>query len=404
VLRHCKSGLIIIKIKLEKSKFIPYGRQEITQKDIDAVIQTLKSDFLTQGPAVPLFEQKLCSYTGARYSIAVNSCTSALHIACLALGLGPGDILWTSPITFVASANCALYCGASVDFVDIEPDTALMSVEKLKDKLEWAEKEGKLPKIVIPVHFAGQPCDMEEIYNLGQKYGFKIIEDAAHAIGSKYKGESIGSCKYSDITVFSFHPVKIITTGEGGAAMTNSPSLADKMELLRGHGITRDLDKMHNTPDGSWYYEQIDLGFNYRMTDIQAAIGVSQLDRLDQYVIRRKEIVSWYNDFFVNNSIIMPLKSKLNVDSAHHLYVVKIMGRKDERNFVYDKLRGLGIGVNVHYIPIYRQPYYSFKHDKLPGAEDYFKKTISLPLFPTISQKEMRFVANSMADSVSFTK
>jgi len=389
---------------LEKSKFIPYGRQDVTQEDIDAVIQILKSDFLTQGPAVPLFEQKLCDYTGAKYSVAVNSCTSALHIACLALDLGPGDTLWTSPITFVASANCALYCGASVDFVDIEPDTALMSIKKLKDKLELAEKEGKLPKIVIPVHFAGQPCDMKEVYSLGQKYGFKIIEDAAHAIGAKYQNEPVGNCRYSDITVFRFHPVKIITTGEGGAAMSNSSSLAHKMELLRSHGITRDLDKMHNKPDGPWYYEQVDLGFNYRMTDIQAALGISQLDRLDQCIFRRKEIVDWYNEKFINNAIIKPLKSKLDVESAHHLYVVKIIGKQNRRNHIFDKLRGLGIGVNVHYIPIYRQPYHSYKCDKLPGAEDYFKRVISLPLFPTLLLGEMNMVADNVINIVGSIK
>ena len=389
---------------MEKSKFIPYGRQDVTQEDIDAVIQILKSDFLTQGPAVPLFEQKLCDYTGAKYSVAVNSCTSALHIACLALDLGPGDTLWTSPITFVASANCALYCGASVDFVDIEPDTALMSIKKLKDKLELAEKEGKLPKIVIPVHFAGQPCDMKEVYSLGQKYGFKIIEDAAHAIGAKYQNEPVGNCRYSDITVFSFHPVKIITTGEGGAAMSNSSSLAHKMELLRSHGITRDLDKMHNKPDGPWYYEQVDLGFNYRMTDIQAALGISQLDRLDQCIFRRKEIVDWYNEKFINNAIIKPLKSKLDVESAHHLYVVKIIGKQNRRNHIFDKLRGLGIGVNVHYIPIYRQPYHSYKCDKLPGAEDYFKRVISLPLFPTLLLGEMNMVADNVINIVGSIK
>jgi len=379
---------------LEKSKFIPYGRQEVTQKDIDAVIQTLKSDFLTQGPAVPLFEQKLCSYTGARYSVAVNSCTSALHIACLALGLGPGDILWTSPITFVASANCALYCGASVDFVDIEPDTALMSVEKLKDKLEWAEKEGKLPKIVIPVHFAGQPCDMEEIYNLGQKYGFKIIEDAAHAIGSKYKSESIGNCKYSDITVFSFHPVKIITTGEGGAVMTNSLLLAEKMDVLRSHGITRDPKKMQNKPDGMWYYEQIDIGFNYRMTDIQAALGSSQMNRLDQYVSRRSEISEWYDKQFINTKI-NPLLRKLNRVSSCHLYVVMVQDGAPSRNSLYNDMHKCGIGVNLHYIPVYHQPVFN-KGTWLENTEIYYDRAISLPIYPTLNNEQLERVVDKV--------
>ena len=379
---------------MEKSKFIPYGRQEVTQEDIDAVIQTLKSDFLTQGPAVPLFEQKLCSYTGARYSVAVNSCTSALHIACLALGLGPGDILWTSPITFVASANCALYCGASVDLVDIEPDTALMSVEKLKDKLEWAEKEGKLPKIVIPVHFAGQPCDMEEIYNLGQKYGFKIIEDAAHAIGSKYKSESIGNCKYSNITVFSFHPVKIITTGEGGAVMTNSLLLAEKMDVLRSHGITRDPKKMQNKPDGMWYYEQIDIGFNYRMTDIQAALGSSQMNRLDQYVSRRSEISEWYDKQFINTKI-NPLLRKLNRVSSCHLYVVMVQDGAPSRNSLYNDMHKCGIGVNLHYIPVYHQPVFN-KGTWLENTEIYYDRAISLPIYPTLNNEQLERVVDKV--------
>ena len=387
---------------MEKSKLIPYGLQDVTQEDIDAVIQTLKSDFLTQGPAVPLFEQKICSYTGAKYSVAVNSCTSALHIACLALGLGPGDILWTSPITFVASANCALYCGASVDFVDIEPDTALMSVENLKNKLELAEKEGALPKIVVPVHFAGQPCDMEEIYNLGQKYGFKIIEDAAHAIGSKYDNNPTGNCKYSDITVFSFHPVKIITTGEGGAATTNNMLFAEKMKLLRSHGITRDLNKMHNKVDEAWYYEQVSLGFNYRMTDIQATLGFSQLDRLEQYVTKRNRIANWYNDEFLQNDKISHLNTKENTLSAHHLYVIKV---EKNRNSLLKKMRRLGIGVNLHYIPMYKQPhYYSYNYPSLIGAEEYYKRAISLPIFPTITNKDLGFVVNSLFELMDSTE
>ncbi len=378
---------------MEKSKIIPYGRQDITEDDIESVVKVLRSDFLTQGPAVPVFEQKLCDYTGAKYAVAVNSCTSALHIACLALDLGPGDILWTSPITFVASANCALYCGASVDFVDIESDTALMSVEKLKEKLEYAEKEGKLPKIVIPVHFAGQPCDMKEIYALSQQYGFKIIEDAAHAIGAKYQSQPVGNCRYSDITVFSFHPVKIITTGEGGAVMTNNQFYAEKMELFRSHGVTRDPAKMSKNTDGHWYYEQIDLGFNYRMTDIQAALGNSQLNRLDQYISRRAEIVGLYNDQF-KDVAIDPLLQKPDRESAHHLYVVQVLNGKQNRDKIYNDLYDNKIGVNVHYMPIYKQPYYHMKNSnmKLEASEKYYDTSFSLPLFPSLLKKQINLV------------
>ena len=374
---------------------IPYGRQDITDEDIEEVVNVLRSDFLTQGPAVPLFEQKLCSYTGARYSVAVNSCTSALHIACLALGLGPGDILWTSPITFVASANCALYCGATVDFVDIEKDTALMSVEKLSAKLEEAEKKGKLPKIIIPVHFAGQPSDMEEIHVLSKQYGFRIIEDAAHAIGAKYKNKPVGNCQYSDITVFSFHPVKIITTGEGGAAMTNSPQLAEKMKLLRGHGITRDSSKMYRNIDISWYYEQISLGFNYRMTDIQAALGCSQLNRLEHYVSRRLEISNWYNEH-LKNILVEPLICKDDRNSSHHLYVVKVIGGEHKRNYLYNELRKSGIGVNLHYIPIYMHPYYKGEYSTFAGSEEYYSRAISLPIFPTMDFNNLKMIVNNI--------
>jgi len=382
---------------------IPYGRQEITEEDIEAVVKVLHSDFLTQGPAVPAFEQKLCDYTGANHVIAVNSCTAALHIACLALGLGPGDILWTSPITFVASANCALYCGASVDFVDIEPDTALMSVEKLKEKLEHAEKEGKLPKIVVPVHFAGQPCDMEEIHALGQKYGFKIIEDAAHAIGSTYKGEPTGSCRYSDITVFSYHPVKIITTGEGGAALTNDLQLAERMELLRSHGITRDSEKMVEESHGPWYYEQIDLGFNYRMTDLQAALGSSQLARMHLYVSRRGEVARWYDDHF-ESLPVNPLEQKSDRSSVHHLYVIRVEGGEDEKKHIHQQLIEAEIGVNLHYIPVYRQPYYHRsvqggrgEEMRLKGAEAYYARAVSLPIFSTIQPVQMARVVQAVS-------
>ncbi len=391
---------------MEKSKFIPYGRQDINQNDIDAVIRVLKSDFITQGPAVPVFEQKLCDYTGAKYAVAVNSCTAALHIACLALGLGHGDILWTSPITFVASANCAIYCGASIDFVDVEPGTALMSVEKLKEKLEWAEKKGKLPKIVIPVHFSGQPCDMEDIYALGQKYGFKIIEDAAHAIGAEYQDNPVGNCKYSDITVFSFHPVKIITTGEGGAAMTNSKNLSIKMKLLSSHGITRDKDDMYDKSCAPWYYEQIDLGFNYRLTDIHAALGSSQIDRLDKYVLCRDKIANLYNKNFENNAKVAPLIQKKNRKSSHHLYVLKIQDKSLDRNLLYKLLRDNGIGVNVHYIPVYRQPYFKNKvvENYLRESEIYYSSAISLPIFPTMTKEDVDYVVRKTIQNIEKIK
>ena len=379
---------------MEKSRIIPYGRQDITEDDIESVVEVLRSDFLTQGPAVPAFEQKLCDYTGAKHAVAVNSCTSALHIACLALDLGSSDILWTSPITFVASANCALYCGASIDFVDIEPDTALMSVEKLKEKLEYAAKEGKLPKIVIPVHFAGQPCDMKEIHTLSQQYGFKIIEDAAHAIGAKYQSQTVGNCRYSDITVFSFHPVKIITTGEGGAAMTNSLLLAERMELLRSHGITRDPVKMQNKPDGTWYYEQIYLGFNYRMTDIQAALGLSQLNRLDKYVSQRSDISKWYDEQF-RNTTFDSLIQKPNRESSYHLYIVSIRDGKQTRDKIFNGLRENGIGVNLHYIPIYKHPFFNM-NTHLENTEYYYDRAITIPIYPTIDKKSLYKIVDNI--------
>jgi len=373
---------------LEKSKFIPYGRQDITEEDIEAVIKVLRSDFLTQGPSIPAFEEKLCNYTGTKYSVAVNSCTSALHIACLALNLGPGDILWTSPISFVASANCALYCGASVDFVDVDPDTALMSVDALESKLEQAKHQGKLPKIVIPVHLAGQSCDMKAISKLGEKYNFRIIEDAAHAIGASYLNKNVGSCQYSDITVFSFHPVKVITTGEGGTALTNNLEVAKKMQLLRSHGITRDSKEMTNSIVSDWYYEQISLGFNYRMTDFQAALGISQLSRLDEYVAKRSKIAHWYDEQFSNMTVI-PLSDAGYGSSSHHLYVVRVKNGKDERDKLYNYLRKNGISVNLHYIPIYRQPFFNRKI-RLFGVEKYFESAISLPIFPKLSKKDLK--------------
>lgn len=364
---------------------IPYGRQDITQADIEAVVDVLQSDFLTQGPMVPRFEATVASYCGARHVLAVNSATSALHIACLALGLGPGDWLWTSPITFVASANCGLYCGARVDFVDIDPNTYNLCPTALERKLIEAQRVGRLPKIVVPVHLCGQPCDMERIHALAGKYGFKVIEDASHAIGGKYKGEPVGNCRYSDITVFSFHPVKIITTAEGGMAMTNDDSLAARMALLRSHGITRDAALMTHAPDGPWYYQQVDLGFNYRMTDIQAALGISQMTRLDRYIERRHELACRYDGLLADLPLTTP-RQHPDTYSGLHLYVVRLQLDKTHRSHrqVFESLREQGIGVNLHYIPVHMQPYY---HDlgtatgQFPEADRYYAEAISLPMY-----------------------
>jgi UDP-4-amino-4,6-dideoxy-N-acetyl-beta-L-altrosamine transaminase len=374
---------------------IPYGRQEITQADIDSVVKILKSEFLTQGPTVPLFEHEVSKYTGAKHCVAVNSATSALHIACLALGLEKGDYLWTSPITFVASANCGLYCGAQVDFVDIDPKTYNLSLKALNEKLIQADKEGKLPKIVIPVHFAGQPCEMEKIHKLSRKYGFKIIEDASHAIGAKYQDKPVGNCQYSDITVFSFHPVKIITTGEGGMAVTNNQNLTEKMSLLRSHGITRDPSLMTQGPDGPWYYQQIDLGFNFRMTDIQAAIGISQMSRLDYYITKRKEIAEQYNLLLNRLPVLVPYQHSDSY-SAYHLYVIGLREDENISQFsLFKHLHKQGIGVQLHYIPVHTQPYYinlGFKVGDYPYAEAYYQQAMSLPIYPTLSDNDQNRV------------
>ncbi|WFP50625.1 UDP-4-amino-4,6-dideoxy-N-acetyl-beta-L-altrosamine transaminase [Methylomonas sp. EFPC3] len=370
--------------------FIPYGRQDISEADIQAVIDVLKSDFLTQGPAVPAFETAVSEYCGARHAIAVNSATSALHIACLALGVGPGDVVWTSPITFVASANCALYCGAKVDFVDIDPRTYNLSVAALEQKLQGAERDGKLPKVVIPVHLCGQSCEMAAIHALSEKYGFKIIEDASHAIGGKYRNQPIGNCRYADITVFSFHPVKIITTAEGGMALTNDAELADKLALLRSHGITRDPAQMTHQADGPWYYQQIALGYNYRMTDIQAALGLSQLSRLDEFVANRQCLAARYDSLLSALPVEIPWQHPDNY-SALHLYPIRIaeVVSAYSRLSVFEGLRAAGIGVNVHYIPVHLQPYYrrmGFQPGDFPEAERYYRAAISLPLYATLSE------------------
>jgi len=368
-----------------RQKVIPYGKQDINQQDIDSVVEVLNSDFLTQGPQVPAFESALVEYTNATYALAVNSATSALHIACLALGLGKGDWLWTSPITFVASANCGLYCSAKVDFVDIDPKTYNMCPKRLEEKLIRAKIDGKLPKIVVPVHLCGQPCDMAAIGKLSKEYGFKVIEDASHAIGGKYRSLPIGNCEYSDITVFSFHPVKIVTTAEGGAALTNQKKLADKMTLLRSHGVTRDLDKMEGESHGGWYYQQIDLGFNYRMTELQAALGLSQMHRLDAFVSSRHRLAERYNKILSSLPVVLPYQLE-NTYSGLHLYVIRL--KLDEISLthkeVFNALRENGIGVNLHYIPVHIQPYYArmgFKQGDFPVAESYYREAISLPMF-----------------------
>ena len=365
---------------------IPYGKQDISQSDIDAVVEVLKSEFLTQGPVISRFESAIADYSGAKYGLALNSATSALHVACLALGLGPGDWLWTSPITFVATSNCGLYCGASVDFVDIDPKTYNLCPVALEAKLIEAEKEGRLPKVVIPVHLCGQPCDMQSINALGQRFGFSIIEDASHAIGGKYQGEPIGGCHYSDITIFSFHPVKIITTAEGGVAVTNDPELADKMALFRSHGITREVSSMQASSDGPWYYEQISLGFNYRMTEMQAALGLSQLQRLDAFVASRHTIATHYDELLRDLPLKLPWQHPDSY-SALHLYVIRLDLNALSRTHreVFEYLRVNEIGVNLHYIPIYRHPYYAKIGNWVggfPEAESYYAEAISIPMYP----------------------
>lgn len=375
---------------------IPYGKQDIRPEDIEQITDVLRSNFLTQGPLVPKFEDTLSNLVNVKYVTAVNSATSALHIACLALGLKFGDLVWTVPNTFVASANCALYCGAKVDFVDIDPETANLSVESLKQKLVLAERTGNLPKIVIPVHLAGEPCDMAAIKSLSDDYGFKIIEDASHAIGAQFLGRPVGSCDYSDITVFSFHPVKIITCGEGGAALTNCKELDRKLKLLRSHGITRDKGLMRYPTDDAWYYEQVELGYNYRMTDIHAALGLSQLTRLDEYVDKRHEIAAMYDLAFASSATKI-LSRNLNNRSALHLYVIQVDEAK--HRYIFNGLREKDIGVNLHYIPVHTHPYYQklgFQWGDFPNAEKYYRSAISLPIFPSLKSNEQNYVIKSV--------
>lgn len=377
-------------------KFIPYGRQEILEEDIRAVTDALTSDFITQGPRIEQFEKDLCEYAGAQFATVSTNGTTALHLACLALGVGPGDWVWTTPISFVASSNCALYCGASVDFVDIDPQTYNICPDTLEEKLRQAAHENRLPKVIIPVHLCGLSCEMQRIHELAQQYGIKIIEDACHAIGGTFLDKKVGSCQFSDITVYSFHPVKNLTTGEGGACLTNSAEYQEKMLLLRSHGITRDPQKMTQASDGPWYYQQINLGFNYRITDIQAALGSSQLKRLDSNIQKRRKIAKQYRKELADFPLQMPAESDKAL-SAYHLFVVRVQNQK--RNELFKFLREVGIGVNVHYIPIPTQPFYqsmTLANGPFPKAQAYYEEAISLPMFPTLTQEEFAYICESI--------
>ena len=374
---------------------IPYGCQDISDQDIQAVLEVLQSDFLTQGPAVPRFEAAAMAHCDAKFAVAVNSATSALHIACMALDLGPGDLLWTVPNTFVASANVGIYCGADVDFVDIDPATYCMSVEALAEKLEAADKVGRLPKVLIPVHFAGQSCDMRAISELAQSYGVRVIEDASHAIGARYLDQPVGNCAYSDICVFSFHPVKIITTAEGGLATTNDPKLAERMQLHRSHGVTRDPKLMDQASEGGWYYQMVDLGYNYRMTEMQAALGVTQFERLDTFVARRNILAKRYDELLADLPVVCPAQHPDNY-SAFHLYPIQVENRAQ----VFAQLRENGIGVNVHYIPVHTQPFWKargFKEGDFPNSEAYYNRAVSIPLYFGLSEADQDKVIEEIA-------
>lgn len=376
---------------------IPYGKQDISQADIDAVVAVLASDYLTQGPKVPEFEQAIARKVGAKFAVAVNSATSALHIACLALGVKPGDLVWTSPITFVASANCALYCGADIDFVDVEPTTGNLCPKAFKAKLERAAQFGRLPKVVIPVHLAGHSCDMQAISKLAKQYRVSVIEDASHAIGGQYHGAQIGACKYSDITVFSFHPVKIITTAEGGVATTQDPKLAEKLMLLRSHGITKNAAQLINADEGDWYYEQHALGFNYRMTDLQAALGGAQVPRLDEFVCQRNALAGLYRSQLADFplEIVEPLEQSL---SARHLFIIRLM-QPNKRRAVFDAMRSQGIQVHVHYFPVHLQPYYQklgFSQGQFPHAEYFYQSILTLPLYPNLSPEQVTYICATL--------
>lgn len=377
---------------------IPYGRQDISDADVQAVVQVLRSDFLTQGPAVPQFEQAVASHVGASYAVAVNSATSALHIACLALELGPADLLWTVPNTFIASANCARYCGADVDFVDIDARSRNMCVHALADKLRHAAAAGRLPKVVVPVHFTGLPCDMAEIRQLSLQYGFKVIEDASHAVGAHYQDSVTGDCRYSDITVFSFHPVKIITSAEGGMAMTNDGELARRMELFRSHGMERDPARFIEAPEGPWVSEMQELGYNYRLTDVHAALGMSQIRRLDQILTTRTAIADRYDTWLADLPVIRP-RPATDRTSACHLYVIELGDVTPTRAEVFAVMRATGVGVAVHYRPVHLQPYYralGFRVGDFPAAEDYYARCITLPLYPGLDASQQDLVMRAL--------
>lgn len=377
-----------------------YGKQSIDENDIDAVVEVLKSDFLTQGPAIEKFEKCVAEYCGAKYAVAVTSATAALHISCLSAGLGKDDILWTSPITFTASANCGRYCGADVDFVDIDPSTYNMSIAELEKKLQAAEIK---PRVVVPVHLAGQSCEMDKIYKLSQKYGFKVIEDASHAIGADYKETKVGCCKYSDMTVFSFHPVKIVTTGEGGMVLTNDKDLYEKLVLYRSHGITRDPKLMTGTADGPWYYQQIDLGFNYRMTDMQAALGYSQMQKVNEFVSKRRYLAKRYNELLKNiNGIQLPDQNE-DTKSSWHLYVVRVDFSKisKTKNQIFAEMKEKGICLNLHYIPVHTQPYYEnlgFKGGDFPNSEKYYEEAFTLPLYYSLTDEQQDHIVKSLVE------
>lgn len=384
--------------------FLPYGRQSIDEADIAAVIGVLKSDYLTQGPAIPHFEKAVTNWCGVKHGIAMANGTATLHCAAKALGLGHGDWLWTSPITFVASANAGRYCGAKIDFVDVDPGTILMCPQRLEEKLIRAEKTGTLPKIVVPVHFAGQSCDMPRIHDLGQKYGFKIIEDAAHALGGEFEAERIGNCRWSDAASHSFHPVKIVTSGEGGMITTNDDELAWRIATLRTHGITREADRMIGTSHGPWYYQQLELGFNYRMTDLQAALGASQMTRLKSFAQRRREIAELYDEA-LSDLPLRPLTRAPRGISGWHLYMIRLNldAIKPTRLQVFEKMRTLGIGVNVHYIPVHLQPDYSklgFTVGMFPESERYYEECITLPMFPDMSNTDVKRVRKSLIEAI----
>ena len=390
---------------ISEMSMIPYGRQSIDEADVAAVVDALRSDWLTQGPAIPNFEQAMARHCGARHGIAVCNATAALHLACKALDLGPGDRLWTSPNTFVASANCGLYCGATVDFVDIDPGTYNLSVQALAAKLAIAETQGTLPRVVVPVHFAGQPCDMQGIAELAKRYGIKVIEDASHAVGAEYLGERVGNGRYSDITVFSFHPVKILTTAEGGLLLTNRDDLQARLQRLRSHGITRDPADMRGPSQGPWYYEQIELGFNYRITDLQAALGLSQLNRLDAFVARRRALAARYDRLLAGLPLVRPFQAS-DGRSAFHLYpvVLERAKLKRSRGEVFNRLREAGIGVNVHYIPVHTQPYYrdlGFAPGDFPVAEAYYAEAISLPLYYGLSNEAQDRVVVALVEALA---